>query len=126
LRELLCEGGVIVLAVPDARLHALIGHIRKKLRTSDPFWMNSTRHPLVGFDPPAHLCSFEPGTIAKLVESCGFRTIALRNAPVIINQDIWKNVAKTVLHAFSELFYFASRGSVVLGYSTLIAARRVG
>ena len=69
LRELLVEGGLIVLAVPDARLHALIGGARKKLGFSDPFWMNTRKHPLVGFDPPAHLCSFEPKTISKLVEN---------------------------------------------------------
>lgn len=126
LGELLVEGGLIVLAVPDARLHALIGATRKQLGFSDPFWMNTRKHPLVGFDPPAHLCSFEPKTISQLVERCGFQVLALRNAPVILNQDLWKNVAKTILHAGSEFLYFASLGKTVLGYSTVVAARRMG
>ncbi len=88
----------------------------------------SERYPTasVGFDPPAHLCSFEPRTISRLVETSGFQVLELRNAPVILNQDLWKNVAKTVLHAGSEFLYFATFGRTVLGYSTVIAARRLG
>ncbi|HXM63472.1 MAG TPA: methyltransferase domain-containing protein [Terriglobales bacterium] len=126
LRNLLVDGGLLVLAVPDARLHALVGKTRQKLGFQDPFWMNTRKHPLVGFDPPAHLCSFEPKTISQLAEKCGFQTLAVRNAPVIINQDIWKNVAKTVLHAFSECLYLGSFGRLVLGYSTILAARKTG
>ena len=126
LRNLLVDGGLLVLAVPDARLHALVGSIRQKLGFQDPFWMNPRKHPLVGFDPPAHLCSFEPRTISQLVEKCRFQTLAVRNAPVIINQDSWKNVAKTVLHACSECLYLGSFGRIVLGYSTIVAARKTG
>lgn len=126
LRELLVEGGLLILAVPDARLHALIGRTREKLGFRDAFWMNTRKHPLVGFDPPAHLCSFEPKTISRLAEKCGFQTLAVRNAPVIINQDVWKNVAKILLHGFSETLYLASLGRVVLGYSTMLAARKMG
>ena len=126
LRQLLVEGGLLILAVPDARLHALIGRTRQNLGFPDPFWMNTRKHPLVGFDPPAHLCSFEPKTISQLAEKSGFQTLAVRNAPVIINQDIWKNLAKTVLHAVSEGLYLVSLGRIVLGYSTMLAARKVG
>jgi 2-polyprenyl-3-methyl-5-hydroxy-6-metoxy-1,4-benzoquinol methylase len=126
LRQLLVEGGLLILAVPDARLHALIGMTRQKLGFSDPFWMNTRKHPLVGFDPPAHLCSFEPKTIAQLAERCGFQTLGVCNAPVILNQDIWKNLAKTFLHGLSECLYLASVGRVVLGYSTMLAARKIG
>jgi SAM-dependent methyltransferase len=125
LRELLVDGGLIVIVVPDARLHALIGQTRRKLGFSDPFWMNPESHPLVGIDPPQHLCSFEPRTIELLVRCCGFQTLALRNAPVMVNQATWKNVAKKVLHACSEVLYFASFRRLVLGYSTLIAAQKV-
>jgi SAM-dependent methyltransferase len=125
LRELLVEGGLMVLAVPDARLHALIGETRKKLGFADPFWMKPRKHPLVGFDPPAHLCAFEPRTISQLVQASGFQILALRNAPVILNQDLWKNVAKIALHMASESLYFASFGQTVLGYSTVLAARKV-
>ena len=126
LRQLLVEGGLLILAVPDARLHALIGRTREKMGFRDAFWMNTRKHPLVGFDPPAHLCSFEPKTISQLAEKCGFQTLAVRNAPVIINQDVWKNVAKILLHSLSETLYLASLGRVVLGYSTMLAARKMG
>ncbi|HWY57334.1 MAG TPA: class I SAM-dependent methyltransferase [Terriglobales bacterium] len=126
LRELLVSCGLLILAVPDARLHSLIGGTRQKLGFGDPFWMHTRKHPLVGFDPPAHLCSFEPKTISQLTEKCGFQTLGVRNAPVIINQDVWKNVAKILLHGLSECLYLASLGRVVLGYSTMLAARKMG
>jgi 2-polyprenyl-3-methyl-5-hydroxy-6-metoxy-1,4-benzoquinol methylase len=109
LRELMVEDGLLILAVPDSRLHALIGKIRRTLGFADPFWMNTRKHPLVGFDPPAHLCSFEPATISRLAEKCGFQTLAVRNAPIMVNQDMWKNLAKTVLHAFSECLLAARK-----------------
>jgi len=122
LRKLLTENGILVVVVPDARLHALIGQSRQVLGFSDPFWMNTKRHPLVGFDPPAHLCSFEPRTISRLLEGCGFRVLARRNAPIILNQDAWKNVAKVGLHAAAEFLYFASFRQVVASHSTVVIA----
>jgi SAM-dependent methyltransferase len=53
LRLLMREGAVLAVVVPDARLHATIGELRRHLGASDPFWMCTERHPLVGFDPPA-------------------------------------------------------------------------
>jgi SAM-dependent methyltransferase len=125
LRDLLVPGGLLVLAVPDARLHALIGGIRKRLGYRDPFWMNTRKHPLVGFDPPAHLCSFEPTTISRLAAKSGFQVLAIRNAPVMLNKEAWKNTFKRILHGGSQLLYYASLGRTVMGYSTVIAARKV-
>lgn len=122
LRQLLLDNGLIVLVVPDARLHAAVGGVRRKLGFSDPFWMNVTKHPLVGFDPPPHLCSFQPKTVKLLLEGSGFRTILVRNAPLIFNRDSWKNVAKAALHSFTELLYYASFRRLVVGYSTLVIA----
>jgi len=87
--------------------------------------METERHPLVGFDPPHHLTSFVPRTLSQLVAHCGFEPICLRNAPVVFNDDQWKNVAKTVLHAFSETLYWMTFKRLVLGYSTQIVARKV-
>jgi SAM-dependent methyltransferase len=125
LRRLMPENGIIAIVVPDARLHATVGQARRRLGFSDPFLMDLRKHPLVGFDPPPHLCSLEPRTIRLLVEQCRFRTLLLKNAPVIFNQDTWKNVAKTALHAFSELAYHLSSRRIVVGYSTLIVGEKL-
>lgn len=122
-RTLLHEEGILVVVVPDARFHAVIGQTRRRLGVPDPFWMNTERHPLVGFDPPHHLYSFEPRTIVRLLEHCGLRVLRVQNAPVIFNEDRWKNVAKVILRAFSEVLHRLTRGHLVLGYSTLVIAQ---
>jgi len=108
--------------VPDARFYATLGELRKRFGASDPDWMQTERHPLVGFDPPHHLCSFEPRTIRRLIERCGFRTLAVRNAPVVFDQGRWKNVAKVVVRGFSEAVYSATFSRTVFGYLTLTIA----
>jgi SAM-dependent methyltransferase len=123
LRERLVEGGVLAVVVPDARFHAAIGMIRRLAGFPDPFWLN--KRVLVGFDPPQHLCSFEPRTINLLVERCGFRTLMLRNAPVIFNQSILRDIAKISVHALGEFLYRISLGRLVVGYSTFLIARKV-
>jgi 2-polyprenyl-3-methyl-5-hydroxy-6-metoxy-1,4-benzoquinol methylase len=124
LRALLVDDGLIALVVPDARLHAVIGSVRAGLGVSDPFWMNTQKHPLVGFDPPPHLCSFTPKTITLLLERSGFRRVKLCNAPPIFNQDRWKNTAKILLHAFAKVLCYTSLGQIVVGYSTLVIGQK--
>jgi SAM-dependent methyltransferase len=124
LRPRLRSAGILVIVVPDARLHALVGETRHRFGFEDPFWMESERKPLVGFDPPLHLCSFEPRTISQLVKSCGFEPVYLRNAPLIFTEDRWKNVAKRILHAFTESIYWLSFRQMTVGYSTLLVARK--
>ena len=125
LRDPLVDGGLLVIAVPDARLHSFLGRTRKILGFSDPFWMNTEKHPLVGFDPPMHLCSFSPKTITRLIESAGFQKLCIRVAPVMTNDVSWKNRAKAVVHAGSELLYYATASRVVCGYSTVVIARKI-
>ena len=124
LRDLLMEGGLLIVAVPDARLHAFAGRVREALGCSDPYWMNTTNHPFVGFDPPMHICSFEPATAVRMIESARFRPLRVRNAPVMTNEVSWKNKAKGLVHAGSELLYYATAGRVVWGYSTVVLARK--
>jgi SAM-dependent methyltransferase len=124
LRQLMRSEGILVVVVPDARLHGLLGETRRRLGFRDPFWMETERHPLVGFDPPHHLTSFEPRTLSKMVARCGFEPVGVRNAPVVFNDERWKNLAKTVLHACSETLYWMSFQRLVLGYSTQIVARK--
>ena len=125
LRELMVDGGLLAVAVPDARLHAFLGRTRKILGFSDAYWMSTKKHPLVGFDPPMHLCSFDPRSITRLIEISGFQKLSVRNAPVMTNDVAWKNRAKAVFHAGSELLYYATGGQVVCGYSTVVLARKV-
>lgn len=123
LRERLVDGGLVIIVVPDARFHAVLGSARWKLGFSDPYWMNQRL--LVGFDPPQHLCSFEPRTITLLLERCGYRKVALRNAPVISRGSVGRVAVKKVVRAFSELFRYLSFGQLVVGYSTVMVARKV-
>ncbi len=122
LRPRVRSGGILVIVVPDARLHALVGETRKQFGFRDPFWMETPRKPLVAFDPPLHLCSFEPKTLTRLLIRCGFEPVYLRNAPLIFNDDRWKNVAKRVLHTFTEAVYWLAFQQLVIGYSTLLVA----
>ena len=124
LRGLLADDGILVLVVPDARLHAFVGRTRKLLGFSDPFLMQRESRPLVGFDPPAHICSFEPRIITALVEKCGFKKVSVRNAPIIITRDTWKNFLKPVVFSCSQAIYYATFRRVVVGYSTVIVARK--
>jgi len=125
LRDLLVNDGIVALVVPDARFHAALGRVRSALGFSDPYWMENGKRQLVGFDPPQHLCSFEPRTITQLVETCGFRKIALQSAPVILNRLAWRDLAKTAVRAGSDFLRLVSFGHLVAGYSTAIVARKV-
>lgn len=124
LQKLLRRDGILVIGVPDARLHMVLGEGRRKLGLKDPFWMDTVRHPLVGIDPPHHLTSFEPRTISHFLARHGFELVCLRNAPVMFNDERWKNVAKTLLYIFSESLYWLTFRQLVLGYSTLVVARK--
>jgi SAM-dependent methyltransferase len=124
LRSLLSDEGIIVLVVPDARLHAFVGRVRKFIGSSDPFLMKNKKRPLVGFDPPAHICSFEPKLITRMVEDCGFKKLLVRNAPIIITKDTWKNLLKPVLYASCQILYYLSLRRVLVGYSTVVIARK--
>jgi SAM-dependent methyltransferase len=124
LRNLLASQGVLVLIVPDARLHAFLGQSRKALGFSDPFWMNTPIHPLVAFDPPHHLWSFDPRTLRLLVETCNFRLLSVGIAPVNLTRPPWKNLAKAVAYSTGQVLYFASFRKLLLGYSTILIARK--
>ena len=125
LRDLLVDDGIVTLVVPDARFHAALGRIRKAVGCADPYWMAEGKRKLVGFDPPQHLCSFEPRTITQLVEQCGFQKIALQSAPVILNRVAWKDAAKAAVRYSSEVLRLVSFGRLVVGYSTALVARKL-
>jgi SAM-dependent methyltransferase len=122
LRARLADGGFVVIVVPDCRFHAAVGTLRRLAGSNDPYWIKTRA--LVGFDPPQHLCSFEPRTLALLVEQCGFEKVLLRNAPVIYNNSFARDIAKFLVHGACEVLYRISLGQLLVGYSTLIIARR--
>jgi len=119
LRKLMRDRAILVVGVPDVHLHMMLGEARRALGIKDPFWMDTVKHPLVAIDPPHHLTSFEPKTISQFLSNCGFETVFLRNAPIMFNADGWKNVAKRVVHTFSESLYWLTFRRVILGYSIL-------
>jgi SAM-dependent methyltransferase len=124
LHTMLHGNGILVVGVPDVRLHVLVGEVRRRLGFQDPFLLDTVKHPLVGIDPPHHLTSFEPRTICGLLGRCGFEAVYVRNAPIMFNADRWKNAAKRVLYGLSETLYWLSFRQLVLGYSTLVVATK--
>jgi len=122
LRQILSADGVLAIVVPDARFHDLIGRLRHLVGFSDAYWLEQSF--LVGFWPPNHLCSFQPRTITSLLQRCGLRVIALRNAPVILNPDIRRNAGKFLVRWVSQIVYYLTFQRVLVGYSTLVLAQR--
>lgn len=124
LRQLVVEDGLLVLVVPDARFHALLGGIRRSLSVRDPYWLERPKSFVCGFKPPHHLSSFSPSTISLLLERCGFTVESLQNAPVIFNPESYRNLAKLLVRWAGQGLYYLTLRRVVCGYSTLVIARR--
>ncbi len=124
LRQALAPDGVLVVVVPDARFHDVIGRFRRLMGFSDPYYVEQPNSFLSGFKLPDHLCSFQPSTISSLLRRCGFRVVAIENAPVVFNPSLYRNLAKLlVLWTFRALRY-VTFGRVLVGYSTLVLARK--
>jgi SAM-dependent methyltransferase len=123
LGRIASPGALLVLVVPDVRLHAILAKIRQLARSKDPFWMDSEHQPIVAIDPPYHLTCFEPRTLRLLLERCGYRTVKITNAPVISNPQLWKRLSKLAVASFGRCMQVASLGRTVIGYSTLVIAQ---
>jgi SAM-dependent methyltransferase len=125
LAKLSNQGGLLVMVVPDARLHELLATVRRFAGSSDPFWMKAEVQPIVAIDPPFHLTCFEPRTLRLMVENCGFRVAKLANAPVISNPQLWKRISKRMVAVLGNSLRIASLGRVVIGYSTILVAEKL-
>jgi SAM-dependent methyltransferase len=123
VRQILAPGGVLAVVVPDARFHDLLGRLRRALGLPNPYWLEQSSV-LSGFKLPDHLCSFQPRTIASLLENCGFRLIALQNAPVVFNARLHRNLGKLLVCWASQALHDCTFGRVLVGYSTLVLARK--
>jgi SAM-dependent methyltransferase len=123
LRTLMAPDALLAVVVPDARFHALLGGARQVLRISDPYWLEKSKGFLSGFKLPDHLSSFGPDTISLLLQRCGFRVVALRNAPVVWNGQLHRNAAKLLMQSVFGALQYLTLGRFLFGYSTLALAR---
>jgi SAM-dependent methyltransferase len=124
LRQIVAPGGVLAIVVPDARFHDLFGRLRRRLGLRNPYWLEQPKSVLAGFKLPDHLCSFQPRTIASLLQHGRFRVVALENAPLIFNAGLRRNLAKMLVRGASQALYYATLRRVLVGYSTLVLARK--
>jgi SAM-dependent methyltransferase len=124
VRQILAPGGVLAIVVPDARFHDLLGRLRRALGVQNPYWLEQSGSVLAGFKLPDHLCSFQPRTIAALLENCGFRLVTLESAPLVFNAGMQRNLGKMLVRWTSQALHYGSFGRVLVGYSTLVLARK--
>lgn len=124
LRPRMNDGGLLVVVVPDARFHACIGAIRSRLGSSDPYWLEQPKSFLSGFKFPDHLTSFEPRTLRLFLEGCGFSVKRVGHAPVVLNPQFHRNVAKLAIRSCSGLLHWLTFRRLLFGYSTLAVARK--
>lgn len=117
-------GGLLVVVVPDARLHVVLARVRRLAGSKDPFWMEAAYQPIVAIDPPFHLTCFEPRTLRGLIESCGYRALKISNAPVIFNPQVWKRLSKMAIAGVGKSLEMLTVGKLVIGYSTIAIAQK--
>lgn len=122
LRHALAPEGMLVIVVPDARFHDLVGRLRRRMGAPDPYWLERPASVLSGFKLPDHLTSFQPATLARLARRCGLQIVSLKTAPVVWNPGLKRNLAKLLLVCASQVVYYLSFRRIVVGYSTLLLA----
>jgi len=124
LREMLTADGVLAVVVPDARFHDIVGRLRRLLGNPDPYWIEQPESVLSGFKLPDHLTSFQPRTIASLLQRCGFQVATMESAPVVLNPGRGRSLAKLSVYWMSRVLQFLTFGRLVVGYSTLALVRK--
>ncbi len=125
LKQVLAPDGVLAIVVPDARFHDMVGRLRRWVGLSDPYWIEQPKAFLSGFKLPDHLCSFQPRTIALLLQRCGFMVAAMQNAPVVFNPELQRSAAKLLVSWICRGLHYVTFRRVLVGYSTLVLARKV-
>src|SRR4030088_2908973 len=108
LRQVLAPDGIVVIVVPDARFHDLIGRLRRLVGVSDPYSLNNKGF-LAAFRLPEHLCAFQPRTVRSLLQHCGFRVLTIESAPVIFNRGL-RTLAKLLLFWISQTLHYFTFG----------------
>lgn len=125
LRQMLASDGVLAIVVPDARFHDVVARFRRFWGVPDPYWIEQPQSFLSGFKLPDHLSSFQPRTITLLLQRCGFQVMVTENAPVVLNPTFSRNLAKLLFFWISNGLHSLTLGRVLIGYSTLVLARKV-
>lgn len=125
LRQAMASDGLAAIVVPDARFHDLVGRLRRRFGFADPYWLEQSRGVLSGFKLPDHLCSFQPATLTALLKRCGYQAVDIRNAPIVLNAELKRNVSKLLVRGASQAVYYLSLRRVVVGYSTFVLAQTV-
>lgn len=124
ISQLMNPGGILAIVVPNAQFHAVLGTIRSRLGVSDPYWLSRPGSFACGFKLPHHLSSFKPDTISALAKRCGFRVEVIKNAPMIHNSAVHRNIGKWLVRSMGQAMYYLSLRRMVFGYSTLLLARK--
>jgi SAM-dependent methyltransferase len=124
LATVLAPDGILAVVVPDARFHDWVGRVRRFVGFADPYGIERPKGFLSGFKLPDHLCSFQPTTIAALLHRSEFRVVAMETAPVIMNPGLNRSLAKLMIFWISRALHFATFRRVLIGYSTLVLARK--
>ncbi|MGE3402377.1 MAG: methyltransferase domain-containing protein [Vicinamibacterales bacterium] len=117
IRRITRPGGVLAVVVPSL--------------VPTYWWFRATRAigllspvPTSAFHVPYHLTLFSPRTLAALLESAGLEVAELTAAPVIINRNPIKTVAKRVALAVSDGLQALTAGRFIISYSIFALARR--
>ena len=124
LRQMLTADGILIIVVPDARFHDLVGRMRRRMGLSDPYWIEQPNNILSGFKLPDHLCSFQPASLASLLRRCSFSVIDLQNAPIVLNADLKRNLGKLLVRWTAQIVHNLTFRRFLIGYSTLAVAQR--
>jgi SAM-dependent methyltransferase len=124
LSKLLAPDGVLAIVIPDARFHDWVGRVRRFAGVSDPYWVEQPKAFLSGFKLPDHLCSFQPRTIAALLQRAKFSVVAMETAPVVMNPGAYRNFAKLAMFWMSRALHYLTFRRVLVGYSTLVLAKK--
>ena len=123
ISRVLAPDGVLAIVVPDARFHDLVGRMRRFAGIPDPYWIEQPKSFLSGFKLPDHLCSFQPRTVSALLQRCAFQVVSIENAPVVFNSTL-RSLGKLLVFWFSQGLHYLTFRRVLVGYSTLVLARK--
>ncbi len=124
IAALLRPGGFLLVVVPNVSFTLTLGWLRRRLRFSDVYMLESRRFSQQGFDPPIHMCSFDAPHLGTALGRAGLVTMHVSQAPVIESPKLAMRVAKRAVQWAGLALELLTGGRTVWGYSLLALARR--